>query len=494
MGEHILWILSGVILFLLVSCVYVMFDARRLAKGKKIAEEKEIVASEQLETLNREKELLELQLEETKKNNEKNHKLAFYDYTTGLPNLLTLTEMLDGTIKTLRKDETLVLISIDLEQLESLDRNMSYAYKDELLVDVTDRLRQVVDETDLLACVNGDRFIILAQNLSNAEEVEEKVKRVKKVFSYPFVLAATEVFMNINMGICFGPRDGKTAQTLLKNLNTALFAAKNKGKNEYCYFEEELAREMMSRIELQSQLRTGIENEEFKVYYQPLVDIKTEKVRGFEALLRWNHPTRGILLPEVFLPIAEDTGLIVVIGKWALKKACEQLADWQQKGYTDILVAVNLSLRQLKEKKLAAEIKEILEETGAKPEQLLLEISEQVAVEEADMIVQRIKELNELGIKISLDHFGIGMCYLEHLVEIPLYSFKIDRSFIEKEDERSMPVLTALAKAYGASLMAGGVENESQKKLLAQTGCEWVQGFLYSEAVEAEAAEEFLKW
>lgn len=494
MGEQIIWVLSGAVLFLMICCLYAVRDLRRLSRIVKEKEVKEAEAVEQLEGLSRDKELLKIQLEETKKSSEKNHKLAFYDYKTGLPNNLALTELLDGTMKTFRKDEKLVLIYIDLEELERLDHQVSYAYKDELLVDVADRLRQALDENNMLTCVDGDRFIILAQNLDSAEAMEEKLKRIKKLFSYPFVLAATEIFLNINIGICVAPQDGKTAQTLLKNLNTALFAAKRKGKNQYCYFEEELSKKMMSQIELQSQIRNGIDNEEFEVYYQPQVNIKTEKVKGFEALVRWNHPTRGMLLPEVFLPLAEDTGLIVSIGKWVIKEACKQLKLWQEMGYDDLMISMNLSLRQLREKNLAEEIQLIFKETGVKPDKILFDIPEQATVEEPELVVKRIQELETLGVRISLDNFGLGLCYLEHLAEIPVYSFKIDRSFVEKEDEHSIPVLMALAKAYGASLVAGGVENEAQKKLLMDTGCELVQGFLYSKAVTAKEAEEFLKW
>lgn len=494
MGEQIIWILSGIALFFLVSCLYILREARRLSSIVKEKIKKEESDKELLEETLREKELLESQLEEAKKSNEKNHKLAFYDYTTGLPNNLALTEILDGTMKTFRKEETMVLLYLDLEELERLDRQMSYAYKDELLVDVADRLRQALNENDMLVCVDGDRFIILAQNLDAAEMVEEKIKRVQKLFTYPFVLAATEIFLNINMGICIAPQDGKTAQTLLKNLNTALFAAKRKGKNQYCYFEEELSKTMMNRIELQSQLRNGIENEEFEVYYQPQVDIKTEKVKGFEALVRWNHPTRGTLLPKDFLSLAEDTGLIVAIGKWVILAACRQLKHWQDLGYLDLTININLSLRQLREKNLAEEVGQIFKETGIAPGSIRFDIAEQAAVEEPELAVERIRELGALGAKISLDHFGLGLCYLEHLAEIPIDSIKIDRSFIEKEDARSMPVLMELAKAYGADMAAGGIENEAQKKLLIDTGCELAQGFLYSRAVTAKEAEEFLKW
>lgn len=494
MEREIIWILLGVSLFLLASLIYSIWDRGKLVAGIRKNTEKRDEADSQIESLEREKELLAGKLEEAKKSSDKNQRLAFYDRITGLPNELAVMEILEGAIKTLRKDETLALIYIDMEYSESFSQQMNYAYKDELLVDVADRLRQAVDENDLLGCISGERFVILAQNLDSEEVVEEKVKRVRKIFSYPFVLAATEIFMNIHMGICFGPRDGKTAQALVKNLNTALFAAKRKGKNQYCYFEEELSREMMSRIELQSQMRAGIENGEFEVYYQPQVDVKTEKVRGFEALVRWNHSTRGILLPDAFLPIAEETGLIVPIGKWVLETALRQLKKWQEEGYSELVVSINLSLRQLREKDIAEQIGKLIEETGVKRERLLFEIPELAAIEEPALVVEQIQSLEELGVQISLDNFGLGLSYLELLREVPVYAFKIDRSFVEKEDKRAMPVLMALAKSYGAVLTAGGVEEPEQKKILADVECEWVQGFLYSEPVTAEKAEEFLRW
>jgi polar amino acid transport system substrate-binding protein len=472
-----------------------MFSGRKrlkesIKKLKKTIDE----TNSRLEELEREKALLETSLEETKKSNEKNRRLAYYDYITGLPNRFVLTDMLEGTMKTLRKDENLVLIYLDLEYLEELDGRMSYAYKDELLVDITDRLRQAVDESDLLACVDGDRFIVLIQNPASAEEVEEKVKRIAKVFSYPFVLAATEIFMNINMGICFGPRDGKTAQTLLKNLNTALFAAKEKGKNQYCYFEEELSKEMMSRIELQSQLRSGIENQEFEVYYQPQIDLKTEKVKGFEALLRWNHPTRGVLSQESFLPLAEESGLIVSIGEWVIREACTQLKHWEQMGYSKLVISINLSLRQIREKNMVNEIEKILEELQVDKSCLIFEIAEKTIEEEGELAFSQMKRLKELGVKLALDHFGMGLSYLEPLKEISPDAFKLDRAFVECEGKFSVPAAKAVAKAYGAALMAGGVERVEQKKILLEGGCTWAQGFLYSGPVPAKEAEELLKW
>lgn len=497
MQEGMIWALSGAVLFLLVCLLISFYERNRLRKGiRQVAKESEKsdkVAS-QAENLLREKELLEFQLQEAKKSEEKNRKIALYDYVTGLPNYLALTELLEGTIKTLRKEETLGLIYIDLEYSENPDRQISHAYRDELLVDVTDRLRQVVDENDLLSCVDGDRFIILVQNMESQEAVEEKVKRIQKVFSYPFVLAATEVFMNASMGICLGPRDGKTAKALLKNLDTALFAARQKGRNQYCYFEESLSQEMMSRIELRSQLRAGLENKEFAVYYQPQVDIRTEKLRGFEALLRWKHPTRGMLLPEAFLPIAEETGFIVPIGKWLFLEACAQLAQWQEEGYGELFVSVSLSLRQLREKELISEIREALEKTEVEPSQLLIELSGQAAAEEPSMVMEQAQQLEKLGIRIILDDVGLGALLQGDLGEMPVCSVKLGSSFVQKEDSRLATVFMAAAKAYGLSLAADGVERESQKKLLGDMGCSWAQGALYSEPVTAAEAEAFLNW
>lgn len=494
MREEIIWILSGVALFLLGYLMFCLYERKRLMKEVRGLHKSEEDMGGQVETLTREKEFLESQLEEAKKNVEKNRKLALYDYITGLPNHLALTEILEGAVKTLRKDETLVLICIDPEYFEGLDKQMSYAYKDELLVDITDRLRQAVNESDLLACVDGNRFVVLAQNLASVEEIEEMVKRVKKVFSYPFVLAATEIFMSIYIGVCLGPKDGKTAQTLLKNLNTALLAAKRKGKDQYCYYEESLSKEMMSRIELQSQLRAGIENKEFELYYQPQVDLRTEKVRGFEALIRWMHPARGVLLRENFLSIAEETGLVVPIGRWVLEEACMQLSRWQEQGYQDLVISINLSLRQLREKNLVSEVRKIVEKTGVDQSRLLFEIPEQALMEEPAMTAEQVQRLEGLGVQISLDNFGKGLCYPKELESLSAHTFKIDPSFVKNEDGRSLPALMALAKAYGGGLAAEGVEKEGQKKLLSNAGCEWVQGVLYSEPVTAAEAEQLLKW
>ncbi|HPU63900.1 MAG TPA: EAL domain-containing protein, partial [Mobilitalea sp.] len=398
---------------------------------------------------------------------------------------------------TLRKDEIIGIMDIDIDNFKIINDTLGHSYGDELLIDVTHRIKQVLDENDYLARFGGDEFVILTQNLKDMASYEEKIKKIRNVFSYPFVLSTKEYFITVSIGVAFAPKDGKTSQALIKNVDSAMYMAKANGKNTYAYFEDSYNQMLTDKIELQSELRRAIENEEFVLFYQAQMDITKKKIVGFEALIRWNHPVKGLLHPVDFIYIAEESGLIVPIGKWALKSACKQLKEWSDMGFNDITMAVNLSTRQFKDEDFVKTIIEIIEETGIDPNRLELEITESIALDNLEYTIDVIKELNKIGVRFSLDDFGTGYSAMSYLKRLPISNVKIDKSFLDTvlEDTTDQKIIQAIINlAYNLDLqvIAEGVEQLEHEQLLQELNCNMAQGYLYSKPVPKEKAEDLL--
>lgn len=436
--------------------------------------------------------------EELKKNQELIKKIAYSDQLTGLPNRLAFTDMLDGVMLTLRNEEVIALMVIDLDNFKIINDTLGHSYGDELLIDVTHRLKQAMDENDFLARLGGDEFCVLTQNLEDIGLYEAKIKKIQKVFSYPFVLAMKEYFVTVSIGITFAPKDGKTTGALIKNMDSAMYAAKNSGKNTYSYFNDSMKEKLMEKIQLQSELRKAIENKEFVVYYQPQVDLNTKKIVGFEALLRWMHPTKGVIMPNDFIPLAEETGLIVQIGTWVLSEACKQLKYWEQEGFDKLTMAVNISARQFKDQELVSTIQTILEETNMKPNRLELEITEANALSNLEYTVKTIDKLENIGVSFSLDDFGTGYSSMNYLKSLPVHNVKIDKSFLDaivgnSHEQKIVETIISLAQSLNFEVIAEGVEQYEQEAFLKNAKCNRAQGFLYSEPVPKEEAEIILR-
>ena len=436
--------------------------------------------------------------EELKKNQELIKKLAYTDQLTGLPNRLSFSDVLDGVMLTLRNEEVIALMIIDLDNFKIINDTLGHSYGDELLIDVTHRLKQAIDENDFLARLGGDEFCILTQNLEDVGVYEAKIKKIQKVFSYPFVLAMKEYFVTVSIGITFAPKDGKTTGALIKNMDSAMYAAKDSGKNTYSYFNDSMKEKLMEKIQLQSELRKAIENREFAVYYQPQVDLNTNKIVGFEALLRWIHPTKGIIMPNDFIPLAEETGLIVQIGAWVLSEACKQLKIWEEEGFDKLTMAVNLSARQFKDEELLNTIQTIFEENNMKPNHLELEITEAIALSDLEYTVKTISKLKTMGISFSLDDFGTGYSSMNYLKTLPIHNVKIDKSFLDaainsNQDQKIVETIISLARSLNFDVIAEGVEQHEQETFLKNAKCNKVQGYLYSEPVPKEQAENLLR-
>ena len=441
---------------------------------------------------------LSTKYDELKRSKEKMQKLAYSDYLTELPNRLAFTEVLDGVMLTLRNEEVIAIMNVDIDNFKTINDTLGHSYGDELLIDVTHRLKQAMDDNDYLARYSGDEFVVLTQNLTDIGEYEAKIKKIQKIFDYPFVLSLKEYFITVSIGIALAPKDGKTTQVLIKNADSAMYAAKANGKNTFVYFNDSINEKLMDKIQIQSELRKAIENNEFLVYYQPQIDLGTEKIVGFEALIRWNHPEKGILSPAEFIAFTEETGLIVPIGYWVLKSACRQLKKWMEDGYGNLVIAVNISLRQFKDQDFANMVRETIHETGIDPGHLELEITESIALQDLEYSVAVIQKLKDLGVKFSLDNFGTDYSSMNYLKRLPINNLKIDKSVMDtvtdnRSDQSIVQTIISLAQNLDMSVIAEGVEKDEQAQFLKSVKCNKAQGFLYSEPLSGDMAGQVLK-
>lgn len=505
MENYLLWILSGVIFILLIVFIILMVNIRKRSKAERAA----IAVGQKLKDSYKELELayqevtttkneLSDKYEQLKKSQDKVKQIAYSDYLTGLPNRVALVEMLDNVMATLRVDEVIAILDIDIDNFKDINDTMGHSYGDELLLDVTHRLEEIFGKTDFLARIGGDEYAILVQNISDPSELEEKIELIHNAFVLPFTIATKEFFVTVSVGISIAPKDGKTTQSLLKNMNSAMYVAKERGRNTYCYFDNSINQKMLDKLELQSELRKAIEEDQFVVYYQAQMDLAKGKVVGFEALARWKHPTKGIVAPAYFIPLAEENGMIVEIGKKILKEACLQLKLWDQMGYHDLSMAVNFSARQFKDKNFLDMVYDIISETEVNPKQLEFEITESVALDDFEFTIDMINRLRLIGISFSLDDFGTGYSSLSYLKKLPVNNLKIDKSFldtvlVDNSDQKIIHTMINLARNMDIDVIAEGVEYIEQEVFLKESSCHKAQGFYYSRPVPKEQAFEVLK-
>jgi diguanylate cyclase (GGDEF)-like protein len=496
-------IIAGVILLFLLIVAYAI-RLKRAKHAKNLTEQENQAIKERSIELEESyhsaiSSLNELtgKYEELNKNRENMKKLAYTDYLTELPNRTAFTEMLDNIMLTLRSEETIGIMDIDIDNFKNINDSLGHSYGDELLIDVTYRLKQAIDENDYLARIGGDEFILLTQNLQDTAAYEEKIKKIKNVFSYPFVLSTKEYFVTVSIGVAFAPKDGKTSQALIKNVDSAMYVAKADGKNTHAYFDYSYNLKLTEKIEIQSELRKAIEREEFILFYQAQMDLESKHVVGFEALIRWEHPTKGLIGPDEFIYLAEETGLIIPIGKWVLKTACRQLKQWSQEN-PDINMAVNLSGRQFKDREIVKIVYDIIEETGINPKNLELEITESIALDDIEYTIATIQELRKIGVNFSLDDFGTGYSSMNYLKRLPVSNLKIDKSFLDtvmedRCDQKIIQTIISLARNLDLLVIAEGVESFDQEEFLKESNCDKAQGYLYSKPVPQEIAAQFLQ-
>jgi len=418
--------------------------------------------------------------------------MARHDALTDLPNRVLLRERLEHELKRVKRGECLAVLCLDLDQFKGVNDALGHPIGDELLKLVADRLRGCTREPDTVARLGGDEFAIIMTQMQEPTDAAALSKRIRESIIKPYQIEGHQILTDLSIGISVAPFDAEDADPLLRNADMALYGAKADGRGTYRFFEPEMNIRMKARRELEMDLRKALVGKEFELHYQPLVDLKTNEVNGFEALLRWNHPKRGLVSPADFIPIAEETGLIVPLGEWVLKAACYEAVDWPE----NMKVAVNLSPAQLNNRNLLSVVTAALAETGMPARKLQLEITETVLLQNTFATLATLHELRKLGVQIALDDFGTGYSSLSYLRSFPFDKIKIDQSFIQDLSNGAEPVaivqaVANLAKCLNMVSTAEGVETQQQMDILQSMGCTEMQGYLFSRARPASEIRQF---
>ncbi|MDZ8107649.1 MAG: EAL domain-containing protein [Nostoc sp. DedQUE12a] len=424
---------------------------------------------------------------------------ALHDMLTGLPNRLLFDEMLSKALpNATRNGESLAAIFLDLDRFKVINDTLGHTLGDKLLQNVAQRLKDSLRKGDIVARWGGDEFTILLPRVNNIEEVTQVAQRILETLEDAFHLQGHELYISASLGIALLDNNSPDAETLIQHADTALYHAKDKGRNNYQFYSASLSAKNPELLTLEKSLRYALERKEFSLYYQPRVNIATGEITGMEALLRWQHPEMGLVAPSVFIPLAEQSGLIVPIGEWALRTACRQNKAWQDAGLSPLMMAVNLSLKQFRQPKLVETVAKILEQTGLEAHFLELEITESTAIEDLDFTRNVLQELQQMGVHLSIDDFGTGHSSLSRLQLLPLHNLKIDKSFVQDltRDVKVAHIIKAivsLGQSLGLRLTAEGVENEEELEFLRSINCEDVQGFLFYRPLSAQKATEILE-
>lgn len=411
-----------------------------------------------------------------------NH-LANHDSLTGLPNRNLLYDRLTHVLA--RRNEAMAaVLFLDLDRFKLINDSYGHDIGDQLLKAVALRLASCLRDEDTVARLGGDEFVVLLEDLPSEDMAATIAAKIAARLSEPLIVGDCELPLATSIGIALYPRDGRSAQDLLKNADTAMYRAKEAGRGGFCFFAGEMNLHARNRLTLENELRRAIENGELEVFYQPQVTMGSGRLLGAEALVRWRHPLKGLVSPADFIPVAEETGLIVALGEQVLRIACRQLADWQRRGLPTLSVAINLSPRQFRQADLVSVIAAILAETGADPAHIELEITESAAMQDADSAVVALGRLRAMGVSLAIDDFGTGYSSLSYLKRFPIDKLKIDRSFVEgipeeADDTAIVRAIVAMAHSLGLKLLAEGVETEAQRAFLDSLGCTVAQGYLF---------------
>ncbi|MBD8014091.1 sensor domain-containing phosphodiesterase [Planococcus wigleyi] len=422
--------------------------------------------------------------------------LAYYDKLTDLPNRILLEVLLIQEISRAAKSKgNIAVFYLDLDRFKMINDSLGHSYGDLLLRDVANRLRRTVPDEAIVSRQGGDEFTILLPEFQYHNEVLNLVERIVNSFAEPFSLKGSDVYIKTSIGISLYPQDGQSAETLIKNADAAMYKSKEKSGTYHHFFRSEMSDRSLENIMLENALYKALENEELEIYYQPQIDSRNNQIMGAEALLRWNHPIKGMISPLDFIPIAEESGLIVPIGRWVLLNACKQLKIWHEQGHTDMTVSVNLSGRQFEEDDLLTMIESILSETGLAPDFLHIELTENQIFKNTHFTIDKMKELKMLGVKIALDDFGTGYSSLGYLKNFPIDTLKVDRSFMaditkDKDNAAITSTIIALAQNLGLDIIAEGVETEEQLVFLTAKDCFTIQGYYFSKPLKADALTE----
>ena len=424
--------------------------------------------------------------------------LANYDPLTNLPNRALLSVQIEQELAYARNTrQLLAVLFIDLDNFKNVNDSLGHHAGDDLLRQFAERLRGALRTRDLIARQGGDEFIVLLPGLSECSQVNAVCHKILEVSRLPFQIGAQEARVSASIGVSFFPEDGSDADELLKHADTAMYIAKSAGKSGYKVFTGEMEETLQQRVRLEKSLRAGVENGELLLYYQPVVDMATGKLHGVEALVRWNHPELGVIMPDEFIPYAEESNAILEIGAWVVTQACRQIAAWHAKGYANVSVAVNVSGRQLGNDRFADTVQRALSAANLEPRYLELEITESVVMQHVSQTLDTLEKLRGLGIRLAIDDFGTGYSSLSYLKRFNVDRIKIDKSFVrniasDRNDIAIVKAIIAMARSMEIELTAEGIEEVQQSEHLLAYGCQWGQGYLFGLPMPAEKLEQLL--
>jgi len=427
------------------------------------------------------------------------YKLAHHDILTGLPNRVLLEDRLQqAKAFSHRMNSLFAVLFLDLDRFKMINDTLGHSVGDELLRMVAARLKRTLRETDTVARIGGDEFIILLTSVNSHSDAELLADKVLKSLTLPFKLHDHELFISTSLGVCMYPDDGEDTEDMMKKADIAMYYAKSLGRNNVQFYNDDMDQNASRRFVISNSLRRGLEQNEFRVYYQPKVDVASGRIVAMEALVRWEHPELGLLSPVEFIQLAEENGLIMQLGEWVLRESCLQNVKWQSEGIMDLRVAVNLSGYQLQHTALLATIRKVLKETGMLPEQLELEITESVIMQNPDFAVSVLSVITDLGIHISIDDFGTGYSSLSHLKRFSVNTLKIDKSFVRdvelsSTDAAIATAIIAMGNSLKLNVIAEGVETQAQYEFLKLNNCDQVQGYLFSRPLPPDELFELLR-
>jgi diguanylate cyclase (GGDEF)-like protein len=424
--------------------------------------------------------------------------LATHDDLTALPNRVVFSQSVSEAIKIGRRyDQQFAVMFVDLDRFKIINDTLGHSAGDALLIEIAKRLTQSVRESDLVSRIGGDEFVILLRKISNVEQVTRVARKILTAVVKPLTIHGQECRVTASIGISLFPSDAQDEESLTKNADAAMYAVKEQGRNNFLFHSQEIKTQSIERLMLETSLRHALERNELLLYYQPKQDLSRGSISGVEALLRWHHPDLGLLQPSRFIPLAEETGLIVPIGKWVLETACAQSMAWQRQGLPAIRIAVNLSPRQFADPNLLVDVGAALEKSGMPPELLELEITESMLMQNVEHAVQVLTAIKSLGITLAVDDFGTGYSSMSLVKKFPIDVLKIDRSFVrdiasDSEDKAIADAIIALGRALDLTIVAEGVETAEQEAFLRAHNCDEIQGYLISKPIPADEFAGFL--
>ena len=450
---------------------------------------------------------------ERKRTEDRIIKMAYFDSLTRLPNRELFHDRLGKALQhSERYGNILALLFIDLDNFKKINDTLEHRIGDLLLKGVAERLTHCVRSADsisrqdtnpvtnTIARLGGDEFTVLLTDINSMQDAARVAQRIISILSKPFTLDGHEVFVGASIGIAFYPADGRDVNTLIKNADSAMYHAKERGRNNFQFYKNSMNATAMDRLSLENSLRRALENDEFTLLFQPKIDISTRRVIGTEALIRWNHPERGNILPAEFIPLAEETGLNIPIGEWVLKSACMQSKQWVSKSLScaPLTVSINISGLQFRQSDLIKVVEKVIADTGIAPGRLDLEITESVIMQNADTTISLLQNLKNMGVQLSMDDFGTGYSSFYYLKSFPLDNIKIDRAFIHditrsKKDADIVKAIIAMTHTLDLNVIAEGVETEEQLKLMQEFECDEMQGFFFCRPLPAEHVQEFIE-